>query len=111
MNAYRILGYQVGEVEPSHAAWAARVHPDDREAAEAVQATAKLEHKEFISEYRIIRRDDGSVRWVLARGLFLYDADKPVRMIGLKRRHHRSATSRSKHSACVSPSCSTAPAI
>lgn len=83
-ECFRILGYQVGEVEPSYAAWAARVHPDDREAAEAVQATAKLEHKEFISEYRIIRRDDGSVRWVLSRGLFLYDADKPVRMIGLK---------------------------
>jgi PAS domain S-box-containing protein len=81
-ECYRMLGYKIGEVEPSHAVWMARIHPDDREAAEAAETRARLEHKEFINEYRIIRRD-GSVRWVLARGRFLYDADKPVRMIGL----------------------------
>ena len=82
-ECYRMLGYQIGEVEPSQAVWMARIHPDDREAAEAAETRARREHNEFINEYRIIRRD-GSVRWVLARGRFLYDADKPLRMIGLK---------------------------
>ena len=82
-ECYRMLGYQVGEVEPSQAVWLARIHPDDRGAAEAAETTARRERKEFISEYRINRRD-GSVRWVVARGRFLYDGDKPVRMIGLK---------------------------
>ena len=49
------------------------------------EANAKLEHKEFISEYRIMRHNNSGIRWVLAaRGHFLYDGDKPVRMIGLK---------------------------
>ncbi len=82
-ECYRILGYQVGDIEPSQAVWMACIHPDDREAVVAADMTARREYKEFINEYRINRRD-GSVRWVLARGRFLYDADKPVRMIGLK---------------------------
>ena len=82
-ECYRVLGYQVGEVEPSQAVWTASIHPDDREAAEAAETTARRERQEFISEYRVIRRD-GSIRWVLAQGRFLYDADKPVRMIELK---------------------------
>ena len=82
-ECYRMLGYQVGEIEPSQSAWSARIHPDDREAAEAAEARAKLERTEFISEYRIVRRD-GSIRWVLAQGRFLYHVDKPVRLIGLK---------------------------
>jgi PAS domain S-box-containing protein len=82
-ECYRMLGYQVGEVEPSQSEWMARVHPDDRKAAEAAETAAKLEHTEFISEYRIVRRD-GGVRWIRAHGRFFYDGDKPVRMIGLK---------------------------
>ena len=83
-ECYRILGYSVGEIEPSQPAWMARIHPDDREAAETAETRANLEHEEFRSEYRIIRRD-GGVRWVVAQGRFFYDNDKPVRMIGLKR--------------------------
>jgi PAS domain S-box-containing protein len=82
-ECYRMLGYQVGEVEPSQAAWMERIHPNDRQGAEAAETRARLDHSDFISEYRIIRRDD-SIRWVLARGRFSYEADKPVRMIGLK---------------------------
>ena len=82
-ECYRMLGYKAGEIEPGQAAWMAHVHPDDRGAAETAEATARLEHTEFNTEYRILRRD-GIVRWVLAHGRFLYDGDKPIRMIGLK---------------------------
>jgi len=79
---YRIFGYAVGEVEPSHAAWAQRVHPDDRAAAEAVVAAADREHKDYVNEFRVLR-PDGSVRWVRARGRSLYTEGGAQRSIGL----------------------------
>src|SRR5262249_48624221 len=64
-------------------AWTSHIHPDDRAAAEAAETRAKVERKEFLSEYRIIR-SDGTIRWILARGRFFYDAGEPVRMVGLR---------------------------
>ena len=61
------------------------IHPDDREriqasirrAIEAPASDSGTDH-----ELRIIRRD-GSLRWLVARGVVLRDADgQPVRMIG-----------------------------
>lgn len=34
-------GYAVGEVKPSYEAWVARVHPEDRAAAEAAVQRAR----------------------------------------------------------------------
>lgn len=80
---YRLFGYRVGEVEPSYAAWATRVYPDDRVAAEAKVADATREHREYVNEYRVLR-PDGTVRWCVAHGGFLYDdAGKPIRLLGL----------------------------
>ena len=79
---YRIFGYEVGEIEASHAAWARRVHPDDRAAAEAVVENADREHTDYVNEFRVIR-PDGSVRWVRARGRYLYYDGEPLRSIGL----------------------------
>jgi PAS domain S-box-containing protein len=80
---YRMLGYQVGEVEPSQDAWLARVHPDDRERAAFSHENTRLHPKEFSSEYRIIR-GDGDVRWIRTHGRYLFENGKPVRLIGLK---------------------------
>lgn len=79
---YRLFGYQIGEVEPDYAAWLARVHPEDRQAAKAAIVDAVREHKEYFSEYRIVR-PNGTVRWVRAQGRFLYHGDKAVRITGL----------------------------
>ena len=79
---YRMFGYQVGEVEPNRAAWASRVHPEDLEAAESAAVSAQREGRDYISEYRVIH-PDGHLRWVRARGHFLYQGDEPVRAIGL----------------------------
>ena len=80
---YHMLGYRVGEVEPDYAAWATRVHPDDRAAAEAELASALREHKKYLNGYRILR-PDGSVQWSVARGEFYYDdTGQPIRMLGL----------------------------
>ncbi len=64
--------------------WSALLHPDDR-----VRMTAYLlDHvlgsgAPFDQEYRIIRRNDGCVRWVHGLGKLEYDGNhRPVRMFG-----------------------------
>lgn len=79
---FRMQGYRVGEVTPSYAAWAARVHPDDLAETEAALVHARDTHTEFVREFRSLH-PDGSVHWLSARGRFFYDdAGGPVRMIG-----------------------------
>ncbi|MDR0181565.1 PAS domain-containing protein [Lysobacter arvi] len=79
---YRIEGYFPGEVVPSYEAWISRVHPDDRDAAEAAVRQAMLTGGEYAREVRFLH-PDGSVHWANARGRFFYDAaGRPVRMVG-----------------------------
>jgi PAS domain S-box-containing protein len=63
---YRIFGYRVGEVEPSRSAWLARIHPEDRVAAEAFIRDAERDSKDSGGEFRVIR-PDGTMRWIRAR--------------------------------------------
>jgi PAS domain S-box-containing protein len=79
----RMLGYQVGEIEPSQAAWLARIHPDDREKAFSEHKSNTAQPKDINSEYRIIR-GDGDIRWIRTHGRFLSEGGRPVRLIGLK---------------------------
>jgi PAS domain S-box-containing protein len=80
---YSLLGYEVGEVEPTYHAWATRVHPKDRMAAEATLWNAMRERREFVAQFRVVW-PDGTVRWCFGRGSFIYDAgESPSRMIGL----------------------------
>jgi PAS domain S-box-containing protein len=61
--------------------WLAQVHPDDRDYAQRIRA-ATMESGQLENEYRIVR-PDGSVRWVVDRGLPIYDADgRLVRLLG-----------------------------
>ncbi len=79
---YRIEGYTPGEVVPSYEAWIARVHPDDREAAESAVLHAMQTGGEYAREVRFLH-PDGSVHWANARGRFFYDAaGAPLRMVG-----------------------------
>jgi len=83
-ECYRLLGYEPGEIEPSFSAVIARVHPDDRAAVGVAIESARREHKDYFTEFRVAR-PDGTVRWVRANGQFLYNGDRePVRLIGLK---------------------------
>jgi PAS domain S-box-containing protein len=75
-------GYRIGEVAPSYASWAARVHPDDLPGTEAAIAAARGSRGEFVHEFRSVH-PDGSTHWLLARGRFFYDeAGEPLRMVG-----------------------------
>jgi two-component system sensor kinase FixL len=73
-DAYRNL-YGLDPKGPGHQSveeWLAQVHPDDRERAEATRS-ATLASGRLENEYRIVR-PDGSVRWVVDRGVPIYDA-------------------------------------
>ena len=80
---YRMLGYKVGEVEPTLTAWEDRIHPDDRERARFSLASTVPLPQEFVSEYRIVR-PDGETRWIRTLGRFSFEGGKPIRLIGLK---------------------------
>lgn len=62
--------------------WSQLVYPEDRQ-----QATAEFEHavqrqEPLHHQYRIVRPCDGKIIWVDAWGIFEYDQDRPVRIIG-----------------------------
>lgn len=79
---FRMEGYEPGEIVPSYEIWSDRVHPDDRSATEGKIRDAMESGCEYLNEYRVCH-PTGEVRWLSARGRFLFDDDgKPVRMLG-----------------------------
>lgn len=63
--------------------WFSRIHPEDLSTFQsALKAHLDDPREPFVSEHRL-KQDDGTYRWVSARGTALPDADgKPVRMAG-----------------------------
>jgi signal transduction histidine kinase len=60
-----------------------RVHSEDRDSVWRAVADARHAHKPYIAEFRVIR-EDGSVRWISARGKFYYAANGDAeRMLGM----------------------------
>jgi len=63
--------------------WLERLHPDDRERAQADLQRAITECLDFEGDYRVLR-PDGGVSWMQIRGWVLYDREgRPRQMIGL----------------------------
>ncbi|MFC7544444.1 PAS domain-containing protein [Siccirubricoccus deserti] len=59
------------------------VHPDDRDRVAAEVARIVAEGGEVDLEYRVIRADDGALRWISGRGEAARGADgRPLHMIG-----------------------------
>jgi two-component system, sporulation sensor kinase E len=79
----KLHGFAPGGFSGSYESWRECLHPDDLPHAEEAFAEAtKTGH--FITEWRILRRDTGEIRWMAARGSVLYDNHhKPVRMLGI----------------------------
>jgi PAS domain S-box-containing protein len=58
--------------------------PIDQSRVLEVISRAVAEHRSYVLEYRIVRRGDGCVRWIEARGKLLLDAaGQPERLIGV----------------------------
>ncbi|MEB3359540.1 MAG: PAS domain S-box protein [Synechococcales bacterium] len=80
---FTILGYEINGCQPSYAAWASRVHPDDLKAAEANVQQAIAQHTDYHNQHRVVW-PDGSIHWVEARGqIFYQEDDRPERMVGV----------------------------
>src|SRR5262249_32938182 len=80
-----IYGLPEGTLEMSREDARRYVHPADVAQLESQRDLAILrEQREFIAQFRIIRADDGEVRWIETRSLLFYDrAGKPVHLIGV----------------------------
>ena len=66
-NLRRLSGVD-DDAEGSHESFMALVHPDDRAGLEAAMATAVADGDHFEFEYRLVRPNDGELRWMLTRG-------------------------------------------
>ncbi len=78
-----LLGYEDHEIRNHLDDWSKHVHPDDMEQVmTAIEAHVRGETPQYELEHRMLRKD-GSVRWVLARGIVIRDEKgKPVRVAG-----------------------------
>ena len=64
----------------------AAIHPDDRRRVigAILDACDAAKRTPYDIEYRIVRKDDGAVRWMAAKGRAIFDdADMCVRMLGI----------------------------
>ncbi len=60
--------------------WVQFVHPDDRETVGREFQAAISGDAPYESEYRIMRPNDGEVRWIRSRGRIIREPDRPLRM-------------------------------
>ncbi|MEG4583245.1 PAS domain S-box protein [Microcoleus sp. MON1_C5] len=82
---FSILGCEpVPGGEASAAVWKNCVHPDDLNQVMEAAKTARETRSLYSPEYRIVRADNGEIRWLSAFGRYLYDAaGEAVRFIGV----------------------------
>lgn len=68
----------------THEDWVRRVHPEDRVAAEKqFRDAVNGDARDYAATYRIVRPNDGQVRWISARGIIERDANgAPLRLVG-----------------------------
>ncbi len=81
-DAWRILGYREDELAGAPGRWAGIVHPDDRAAFAAEMDRVAREGRPFHLQYRVVRKDGGTVV-VQDDGYFVRDtAGGTARMVG-----------------------------
>ena len=64
-----------------------RVHPDDLNHVRAAiqRALDPAGTRRFECEYRVVSRSNGSIRWIVADGVTTFEAEAPVRLVGIVR--------------------------
>ena len=82
-NLRRISGV-ADDVEGNHKLFMSLVHPDDRVGLEAAMAAAEDDGGQGEFEYRLVRPNDGEVRWFLSRGNAVTNSEgKATRFLGV----------------------------
>jgi PAS domain S-box-containing protein len=79
-----IHGLPPDAVNETHEDWVRRIHPDDREATEKKFRDAVAGNvRDYTVRYRIIRPNDGELRWISVKSTIERDANgNPIRLVG-----------------------------
>ncbi|KAF3885024.1 MULTISPECIES: PAS domain S-box protein [Nostocales] len=71
---FKLLGYEfVAGGEATIEMWRSRIYLEDVERVKQIEEHARREHELFNLEYRIIRADNGQLRWLKTYGRFFYN--------------------------------------
>jgi PAS domain S-box-containing protein len=76
-----LLGLPEG-CKQSRETFYSRIHPDDRRHVDSLLGRPMPDNSEYIAEYRV-PQEDGSCRYLLARGRTVYSDGTPERMLGV----------------------------
>ena len=81
---YRAIHGLSPDADDTHEDWVARLHPEDRErTVRQFLDAVKGPGEQFSSQYRIIRPNDGQLRWIATEARIERDPDgRPLRLIG-----------------------------
>jgi len=81
---FRLLGYNVGEVEVSRANFVRSIHPDDRGRIDEGMSAAIRERRPYSADYRIIL-PNGAERNLSSQAEIIYDENtkRPSKMVGI----------------------------
>jgi len=71
---YRIFGLTPQEFEATYEAFLDMIHPDDREIVKREYGGSMEEGRPYDIEYRIVRKNDGEIRWVHEKSEHYYNA-------------------------------------
>ncbi|MBL6989525.1 MAG: response regulator [Bacteriovoracaceae bacterium] len=83
---YEIYGRRVGQGIPSMDLPCDCYYPEDKKRLQEVLGTTIKQNAPYIIDYRIIRSDNGQVRWLSAHGQLEHDeSGNPFRLIGVAR--------------------------
>ncbi|MEA5513401.1 PAS domain-containing protein [Nodularia sp. UHCC 0506] len=78
-----MLGYADHEISPNFHEWISRIHPENLNAVRQAIADHSAQETPFLISEHQVRCQDGSYKWILARGQAVWDEDNHVvRMIG-----------------------------
>ena len=81
---FEIFGLDSQNSVASFDVWNQIMYPEDRETANNRIDKALRERANLVNEYRIVRHDNGELRWINALGKGVYDDQgKPLRMTGI----------------------------
>ncbi len=80
---YHMMGYGVGEVEPSFESYVKRVHPGDCQEVERIFRKACTEGGDYTAQFRTLW-PDGTIRWIESQSRMELDgAGQPTRCYGV----------------------------
>ncbi len=84
-RSLRMMGYEVGEVEPDYNFWVNHIHPGDLDnVLKELKSYLNANSERYEVLYRMVQKD-GSIRWVQANGTAKKDMDgKPLKLTGFQ---------------------------